>query len=139
MVWLVYSGVSFSFFPFFLPFFAHFLIFLQTPFRLPSFPFPPCVSVFLPLTHISQSPFLLFSSLLFSALPPRSVFFLNILYIAFPLFSLSVFHFLFSFFLLYSALIFNLSFPSVILYFFIYSFPLPPFFRSNFSLPLTVL
>jgi len=91
--------VSFSFYPFFLPFFAHFLIFLQTPFLLPSFPYPPCVSVFLPLTHIiSQSSFIVFSFLLFSALPPP-IFFLNILYPSFPHFLLSISHFLSFFFL----------------------------------------
>lgn len=91
----VYSGVSFSFFPFFAPFFAHFLIFLQTPVLLPSFHYPPCVSVLLSLTHIiSQSPFLLFSFLLFSAFPPHSIFFLNILYPSFP-------HFLFPYFIFF--------------------------------------
>ena len=91
----VYSGVSFSFFPFFLPFFAHFLISLQNPFLLPSFPFPSCVSVFLPLTaicsSISQSP------LVFSAFPPLSIFFFNILYPSFPHFLIYIFHFLFFF------------------------------------------
>ena len=99
--WYVYSGVSFAFFPFFLLFFAHFLIFLQNPFLLPSFPFPPCVSVLLPLTaifsSISQSPLFLFSFLLFSAFPPLSIFFLNILYPSFPHFLLYIFHFLFFF------------------------------------------
>ena len=78
----------------FLPFFAHFLILLQTPFLFPSFPYPSCVSVFLPLTYIfssiSQSPFLLVS-----AFSPHSIFFLNILYSSFLHFLLYIFHFFF--------------------------------------------
>jgi hypothetical protein len=38
-------------------------------------------------------------------------------------------------FLTYFFLIFRLSFPSAVLHFFLYSLSLPPFFRSNFSLP----
>ena len=104
-----------------------FLLLFSMCFRLPSFN-----------THIPISfPSFLFSSLLYLLLPFSFLIFFTLPFHTsyFPYFIF----FLFSFFLFYSALIFRLSFPSAILYFFIYSFPLPPFFRSTFSLPLTVL